>query len=274
MNDPDNIGSQASEDLNEAVKKLVQILKQDKSRKQDVIVDLAEIGKRSPEAIKPLLSEEDENIRAAGVMALSLTGEVEPVIESLKDESAVVRLAAKNALSISDSFEKLIDALKSDDWRVRYGVSAALEEASERAVKPLLKAFLKEQDNLIRSILLRIVQKSPESFIEFLAEFNEVRLPAMEILLESGNLEFLSGLMKHKEKRIREAAIVMLSILSDDAKIFVEALKDDSWFVRLIAAETIGRKGEQKHLKHLKKLLGDVDIVRETVRDVVETGEF
>ncbi|MBO8181991.1 MAG: HEAT repeat domain-containing protein [Archaeoglobus sp.] len=255
-----------------AVKLLVPILKEGKNDvREGAIIALAEIGKRNPRALDPLLEDEDENVRAGAVFALFLAGEVEKVIESLKDESALVRVTAKNALSLSDSIDKLIKALENEDWRVRYGVSAALEESGERAVKPLLRVLVEgnKQMELAKSILLRIAQRDPENFIDALDD-PELRIPAMEILLESGlKREFLSELIEHKSKRVREAGIVLISF-NPDERILEKALKDESWFVRMVAAETLAKRFGSKYHKRLKKLLNDVEIVRETVNEFLE----
>jgi HEAT repeat protein len=253
----------------EGIKFLVPILKgEDERAKQAAIAALAEIAKNH--SIKVLQGDEDETVRAAAVFALFLSGDIDSVINAFKDESILVRVAAKNALSSSNSFEELIRALESDDWRIKYGVSAALEEAGGRAVKPLLKALLegKSQEKLIKSILSRIAQNSPESIVEILSESSELRLPAMDLLLEVKNLDF-SRLLRAKDRRLREAAIVMLPTSKRNEKLLLKALEDESWFVRLVAAEKIGNL-KNKNPKQLKKLLRDEEIVRDTVKEFLE----
>lgn len=251
-----------------AITHLIPILKGKDEARDAAIAALTEIAKN--QSIKPLLRDEDESVRAAAVLALFLAGDIDSVIKALRDESALVRLAAKKALSSSNFFERLIKALESDDWRIKYGVSAALEEAGGRAVKPLLKAFLegKGQKKLIRSILSKIAQNSPESMVEVLSESSELRIPAMDLLLEAKNLDF-SRLLKDKDRRIREAAIVMLPATNENERLLLGALEDESWFVRLVAVEKIG-KLENKNLKQLRKLLGDEEIVREAVKELLE----
>jgi|GEM_PF-2067348 len=277
-----------------AIEHLLPILRKgDMNARRAAILALAEIGKGNAEMLKSLMKRDDENVRAGVVAALSLIGEVDAVMEALKDESALVRLAAKNVLSLSGPYERLIEGLKNKDWRVKYGVSAALEEAggkSDDAIIALLKALKDEgQRGLIRSILARIASKSPERFVNLITDSSELRISAMEVLLEVKDVEFLSSLLENENTRVREAAIVMLSMLEDEIakstnkpatksvsktlnRSLTKSLKDDSWFVRLVAVERIGKKLKGRPSKELTKLLNDVEIVREAVKEILKGG--
>jgi|Deesub1362A_J573_1020465.scaffolds.fasta_scaffold00059_111 HEAT repeat protein len=56
-------------------------------------------------------------------------------------------------------------------------------------------------------------------------------------------------------------------------KVLINILDDESWFVRLVAAETLaktaGRAGK-KEINQLKKLLEDKEIIRESVKELLE----
>jgi len=261
----------------------------DEYEREGTILALAEIGKESIEILINLLEDEDEKVRAGAVLAMGLVGGEEAIkyiINSLKDESNLVRFVASKSLSSLEieSFEQLIQALESEDWRVRYGVSRALEEAGERAIKPLLSTMLKGSDAqrvLAKSILHEIAKKSPECFLDMIKD-SELRIPALEILLGLDTeylFEYLTNLLHHEDHKIREAAIVLVSMIKDKieskrlSKVLMSALDDESWFVRLVAAETLAKKPGKvgkKEINQLKKLLEDKEIIRKSVMELFE----
>ncbi len=259
----------------------------DRSVKEGVILALAEIGRYDLAQLMSLLSDEDEDIRAGAVLALGLLDGkevVEHIVNSLRDESSLVRFVASKTLSSLESLEPLIPLLQSGDWRIKYGVSRALEDAGERAIKPLLKAIAERKDSedsnqqLAKMILLEIAKKSPECLLNTFRDAGDLGLVAFEVLLnldEEFLYEYLTKLMHHDDKRIRESAIGLISALENVgskklAKVLVDALDDDSWFVRMVAAEILAIKCSEEGIGNLKKLLNDVEIVRDSVKKLLE----
>ncbi len=208
---------------------------------------------------------------------------VDHIINSLRDKSSLVRFIASKSLSSLESLEPLIPSLRSEDWRIKYGVSRALEEAGERAIKPLLKAIAERNDSedsdqkLAKTILLGIAKKSPEHFVNTIQDTGDLGLVAFEILLSLDDeflFEHLAKLIHHDNRRVREAAISLISALKNVeskklSKILIDAFEDESWFVRLVAVETLAKKCGKERANHLEKLLNDVEIVSNSVKELL-----
>lgn len=116
------------------------------------------------EKLLELLEDEDDRVRAYGVVSLAKIGSQDKagsILKLLKDRSEIVRSKAAIALGIlrnSEAIEALIKSLSDRCWDVNYASSKALMEFSGQ-VEDRLKENLKNPKNIVRKRCKEILEE-------------------------------------------------------------------------------------------------------------------
>ena len=103
-------------------------------------------------------------------------------------------------------------------------------------------------------------QISKEALIDALGTLNSfVRDEIVQSLVRIGDVEFLCNNMNNEHRYVRRGIVQALGELGGEmaCKILTESLKDREWGVRMYAAESLGKVGNQVHVPKLIPLLKD-----------------
>lgn len=231
-------------------------------------------GPKATDALTAILKHPDHRVRVACVEAvgkLENPQATKSILELLKDVMWDVRRAAANALGrLPDpqAVEGLLTAVKDVDADVREAAIASLRRiASPRAVSALVLALVDPESNVRHAAASALQQTNPkwaqsEAAQQVIPELRAaanasdqaVRYAATSVLQQLGaapatqaGLESPNVLTTAGQKQRKAAAI------------FIDLLRDIDREVRLAAAQSLGRLGDQRAASALMSALSDRD---------------
>lgn len=244
--------------------------------------ELKNIGEK---AIKPLIQafeDDDENIREFAAFALQDIREsvaidkksVKPLIHALKNRNGTVRQVALGTLikigrpAVKSLIQALDDEDDSSSGLVVWAIKDIVDKRDKKVVEPLIRAMNRFTCRLrASSALIKIGEPAVEHLIGLLKhEDKEVRQLAIEALGEIRDnravepvLYILNQAMKeYGNSDIRDTAISALKkINKPPIEPFIEALKNENWVIRQVAAEVLGNLGDKKAIFSLTQVLDD-----------------
>jgi HEAT repeat protein len=155
-----------------------------------------------------------------------------------------------------EATEALVKALKSEDWKVSYGAGRAIIEAGSRIIPSLLEHLSKNEstEDRILEVLGEIKDEVSNSLFELIKDYDDKSIVAAEVISKLDNTaEYIHKALISGNRRVREAACVLLASMRR-YDLLIDALEDDSWFVRFISAEALS-EAEDEILKRAKDSL-------------------
>jgi len=198
------------------------------------------LGKIGSEGIQPLiilLNRGNKDMRYFAAEALGDTGDEKAVphlIKALSDKSWSVRKNAARSLQLlgKKALPALIQALKSKNEDIRYWAARITGNIGKSAVTSLIKQ-LKDLDNEYRHIIRNVFKNMGEDAVD----------PLIEVL-------------KKGTKEMRQNAAELLGNTKNPRAIphLINALADESWFVRKNAAEALEEMGEVANIALIEAL--------------------
>jgi twitching motility protein PilT len=204
--------------------------------------------KRTLPLFEKFIGDPDERIRAKVIRALSQD----------TDERYLDLLASRIEVESYALQQQLVEVM------LKYS-EAGFDVTSQ--VLPLLSGG----DPALRATALRILTQMPDQkrvvreFITYSKDFaGWVRRRALDSMAAFGDAlkEPIIALLQDKDATIRSTAILLAANVSPDAhleKALIPLLQDPDWWVRINAAECLGRLGGATSVPHLVSLLEDPD---------------
>ena len=221
-------------------------------------------GPQVASALRPLLNDEDDRLRAAAVWSLSHVGgrAVLPDVVRLatNDASGIVRFRAVCGLAFCGDRSALpvvVDALGDYNNAVRErSALLALDVLADRSVAPLL---LNQRHNVLpatrRLVMYLLAKYGDSSVIPGLVEgLNDPdALVRAEAAISLGklrslkNLDALQPLLKDPDDHVRGSTAYAIGLMGDPlgAALLRSSLQDNSAFVRAVAAESLQKLGDK-----------------------------
>ncbi|MBO8182411.1 MAG: HEAT repeat domain-containing protein [Archaeoglobus sp.] len=223
------------------------------------VSNLSEFREEAIKALIPFLAEKDERKKWKIILAISRISETvrEPAINEL--------LKALKEPELRDNAEKCLSLIA--DPRIK----------RPWVVDSLLKA-LKDENEFARAKAAELLgeigdKRSIKPLIDALADakVNEKAAWALAFMGKRCVSELVDSL-KTTDPRIRDAITEIIVKIGEDAvDTLISALNSDLWFVRKSAVYALGEIGNEKSIRHLKKMLEDEDLeVREAARSAID----
>src|SRR3989442_251830 len=255
----------------------------------------AELLKRGPDAVRHLLAAlTDETLRLRAEVALMLwrindrTAGV-PIVKLLTDPEPIVRTAAAEALQhVADDAALAALVRLLEEPGPRDTAAAVLGHLKDSGAMGPLVAMLKSQDPTARRMAAEALEqladpRSADAWIEAMGDL-ELRAVASRSLKRIAELrerieDILNSLRELEEtvalEEARVGVVMNLTALGRPAVLaLLEALEDDHWMVREVAAQALGLIGDLRAVEPLlRKARADRDMgVRESC--IKALGEF
>jgi HEAT repeat protein len=241
-------------------------------------------GPKVIEALIPMLGDTIKECRDGAVDDFATIGApaVERLIAALRDERWRVRESAAKALGLlkdKQSVDGLIAALRDRDGSVRTIAAEALGRIGDpKAIKGLMALF-KDSSKLVRVAATIALTQIGEATVDPLmdglkSEDFQVRLHCVQALggitsdyptgrswlRDSKPVPALIGLLKDKDRAVREDVAIALGMIGDPSAVpaLIEAMQDGSIRVRAIMA--LGMIADPRAVEPLIRVLDGVGI--------------
>ena len=233
---------------------------------------LGEIG--NPRAVPVLitgLSDSDWNVRRSSAYALTEIGErgVDKIAEALKSPNDDVRYWVTRILeSIGEpGVPYLVNALNDTNKEIRYFSAKALGTSfSSSVARDLIKALGDEVWSVRKAAaesLCRLENLQIEEVLRFLSSDNEdIRYWITYVIKEIGHnhVEQIAEAMRRGDSELRLFSAQAAGMIENEPVLLdalISALRDDSEWVRIYAAISLGQSGDERSIVPLIRCFSD-----------------
>ena len=251
---------------------------------------LGEIG--NPRAVPVLvsgLSDEDWNVRRSCAYALTEIGErgVDKIAEALKSPNDDVRYWVTRILeSIGEpGVPYLVNALKDSNKEIRYFSAKALGSAFDTSItKHLILALADEVWSVRKAAaesLCKLENLPIDEVMRFLSSDNEdIRYWVSHVIKEVGHkyVHKIIEAMRRGDAELRLFACQAAGMIENEPELIdalIVSLKDDSEWVRIYSAISLGKSGDERSIVPLIRCFSDrnTEVHRNVVQSFKKMGE-
>ncbi len=237
-------------------------------------------GEAGARFVRRALREGPPPIQLAAVQRLAQTPDADrdQVIELLteacsSDDAQVVGAAVEQLEDLDDPRvgEVLIDVLATGDAASRARATAYLRRAARRdpvEMRTRMLRLMAEGEDATRRLAVEILLSTgdPAEVVLAILEFSKnlagwLRTRILETLQTFGDdvLRPALLLLQHPDESVKTSALVLAEQM-DDPRIVepvCRMLRDDDWWLRIAACDTLGRLGDPRAVPHLVEALDD-----------------
>ena len=251
---------------------------------------LGEIG--NPRAVPVLvggLSDEDWNVRRSCAYALTEIGErgVDKIAEALKSPNDDVRYWVTRILeSIGEpGVPFLVNALRDSNKEIRYFAAKALGSSFDSSVTKSLILSLSDEIWSVRKAaaesLCKLDNLPIEEVIRFLSSDNEdIKYWVTYVIKEVGHkyVDKIIEAMRRGDAELRLFACQAAGLIENEPELLdalIISLRDDSEWVRIYSAISLGRSGDERSIVLLIRCFSDrnTEVHRNVVQSFKKMGE-
>ena len=251
---------------------------------------LGEIG--NPRAVPILvtgLSDKDWNVRRSCAYALTEIGErgVDKIAEALKSSNDDVRYWVTRILETigEPGVPYLVKALKDQNKEIRFFAAKALGTAFDTSVtKHLILALADEYWSVRKAAaesLCRLDNLPIDEVMRFISSDNEdIRYWVSYVIKEVGHI-YVSKIieaMRRGDAELRLFACQAAGLIENEPELIdalIISLKDDSEWVRIYAAISLGKSGDERSIVPLIRCFSDrnAEVHRNVIQSFKKMGE-
>ncbi len=251
---------------------------------------LGEIG--NPRAVPVLvsgLSDEDWNVRRSCAYALTEIGErgVDKIAEALKSPNDDVRYWVTRILeSIGEpGVPYLVKALRDTNKEIRYFSAKALGTAFDTSItKSLILALADEVWSVRKAAaesLCRLENLPIDEVMRYLSSDNDdIRYWVSHVIREVGHkyVNKIIEAMRRGDAELRLFACQAAGMIENEPELIdalIVSLKDDSEWVRIYSAISLGKSGDERSIVPLIRCFSDrnTEVHRNVVHSFLKMGE-
>ncbi len=251
---------------------------------------LGEIG--NPRAVPVLvdgLSDEDWNVRRSCAYALTEIGErgVDKIAEALKSSNDDVRYWVTRILeSIGEpGVPFLVNALKDSNKEIRFFAAKALGTAFDSSIAKDLILSLSDEVWSVRKAaaesLCKLENLPIEEVMRYLSSDNEdIRYWVTHVIKEVGHkyVDKIVEAMRRGDAELRLFAAQAAGLIENEPALIdslILSLRDDSEWVRIYSAISLGRSGDERSIVPLIRCFSDrnTEVHRNVVQSFKNMGE-
>lgn len=278
---------------NTLVAKLLPELKGDDKTRKLAVIEIVGMLESEPSvpSLKELLSDKDDDIRAAVYRSLSFTckdtGIEEILLSGLSDPSSTVKIASAECVFSADigaSAEgRLISLMDDPDPQVRIAAVEALGRIESKASIDRMIAIFDTSDHLIRMALveamLAIDSSESRNLLMTLLKSgdSDLKTKAITFFGNEGRTRWIPDIIKSLDDphwSVRNAAVIALGRIGDkeDARHIVRMLSDKESLIRKSAIQALGELKATEAVPSLLQLLHDEHLQRDILSALEKTG--